>query len=165
MELEPFIKDYNYICLKDGKKYIKEENICIDSCSYQKNYSIEYNNTCVEKCPNGTYLYTERASFSGIKKFCIKNYIYNNENLTDLPEGYYIIDNNLNNIDKCDIKCKHCTKESKQNNSCISCNTNNFYFPKFDDTNNKFVNCYNNNTIGNGYFLADNKYMTCYPTL
>ena len=98
-------------------------------------------------------------------EICKHLYIYNKtENFTDLPEGYYIIDNNLNYIDKCDIKCKHCTKESMQNNLCITCNTNNYYFPKFDNKNNEFINCYNNNTIDDGYFLDNNIYMPCYLT-
>ena len=170
-QLDSFINDCNYICLKDNKRYFKGRNSCVRNCSnllignpggrdldFPPTYKYyEYNNTCVEKCPNDTFLLED--------KICKNYYIYNNnENFTDLPEGYYIIDNNLNYIDKCDIKCKYCTKESMQNNSCISCNTNNYYFPKYDNTNNEFINCYNSNTVEEGYFLDDNIYMPCYPT-
>ena len=157
-----YSNDCNYICLKDNKRFFKEENICIRKCSIIEleeiyPYMYEYNNTCVEKCPNNTIVYED--------EICKHLYIYNKtENFTDLPEGYYIIDNNLNYIDKCDIKCKHCTKESMQNNLCIVCNTNNYYFPKYDDIKNEFINCYNNNTIDDGYFLDNNIYMPCYLT-
>ena len=166
-----FTNDCNFICLKGNKKYFKERSICVKDCSnYQIDnpdmiiddnvevfpHMLEYNNICVEKCPNGTFLFED--------KICKKYYTYHNENFTDIPEGYYIIDNNLNYIDKCNIKCKYCTKESMQNNLCIACNTSNLYFPKFDNTNNEFINCYNSSTIGDGYFLDDSIYMPCYPT-
>ena len=161
-QLESFTKDCNYICLKDNRKFIKEDNICVNTCFYEgSQYNFEYNNTCYKECPTGTY------NFNFYDRLCQKYYTYNNnENFTYLPEGYYILDDNSNNIDKCDIKCKNCTKESKHNNSCIACNINNSYFPKFDITiNNNFINCYNYNTIEDGYFLEDNKiFMPCYPT-
>ena len=59
LKLEFFIKDCNYICLQEGNKFFKEENICVDFCSsiyFNNSYKYVYNNTCFEKCPNGTYL-------------------------------------------------------------------------------------------------------------
>ena len=100
-----------------------------------------------------------------INNICQKYYIYNNsEYYNYLPEGYYITDNNLNNIDKCDIKCRNCTKESMENNLCIDCNYNQSYYPKFNNNNHLFINCYNDNSIDDGYFLDDNIYMPCYQT-
>ena len=31
-QLKSFIKDCNYSCLKDNKKYFKEKNICVNHC-------------------------------------------------------------------------------------------------------------------------------------
>ena len=120
-QLEPYIKDCNYICLNYyNQRLIKENNICVDNCSNYENYFYEYNNTCYKECPNDTY--------NSSSNLCQKYYIYNNsEYYKDLPEGYYIIDNNLNNIDKCDIKCRNCTKESMQYNLCIECNNNKLF--------------------------------------
>ena len=44
---------------------------------------------------------------------------------------------------------------------CISCNEEQNYFPKFNDTNNynSFINCYTN--LEN-YYLKDNIYNPCY---
>ena len=140
-QLDPFTEDCNYICLNIQKKKIIEEN-----------------NICIDHCPNGTF-----PSYNNI---CKKYYIYNNsEYFTDLQEGYYIIDNYLKNIDKCDIKCRYCTIESMQNNLCTDCNINQYYYPKFNNIdNNRYINCYNNISIEDGYFLDNNIYMPCYQT-
>ena len=64
-----------------------------------------------------------------------------------IPVGYYLNDTSLY---KCDIKCYNCTLESVQNNSCISCNNLQNYYPKLLEYSNSnlFVN-YNecNNSI------------------
>ena len=55
-----FNKEKNYICTKnkscpkDFNKLIMEKNKCIDDCRKDENNRFEYNNTCLEKCPNGT---------------------------------------------------------------------------------------------------------------
>ena len=58
--------------------------------------------------------------------------------------------------------------ESKEINQCISCNIEEGYYPKFNDTNNiyPFLNCYNNETIFDGYYLNKTLYSfePCYYT-
>ena len=158
-QLQPFIKACNFICFNySNQRLIKENNICVDNCSNYENYLYEYNYTCNEKCPNYT--------FPSNNNICQKYYIYNNnEYFIDLPEGYYIIDDNEKTIGRCDIKCTNCTKESMQENLCIECNISKSYYPKFNSRdNNGFINCYNNISIEDGYYLDDNEYKQCYPT-
>ena len=62
-------------------------------------------------------------------------------------------------IDKCHDNCKTCEqKGTNENNLCKSCNIENGYYPKKDDSINKdsFFNCYNENTISDGYYLNTN---------
>ena len=48
--------------------------------------------------------------------------------------GHYLDENNIK-VCKCVlVKCDKCSKESYEQNLCLSCN--NGYFPKFDDNNN-----------------------------
>ena len=54
-QLTNFKKDCLYICLTNSsKKYIIEENKCLDNCYDSNGHKFEYNSTCYEKCPNGT---------------------------------------------------------------------------------------------------------------
>ena len=98
---------------------------------------------------------------------CDNYYNYNkSECLDQIPDGYYLNDTILKTIDKCDVKCKLCSKESNEYNQCLSCNNNDGYYSKVDDYkfNNNFVDCYNN--LSNGYYLDEYKniYQLCYST-
>ena len=145
------------ICFIQEHKIIEEEKRCVDSCLYNNQY-LEYNNICYN-CPNGTINFGNNL--------CEEYYkVYNtNEYYKNIPNGYYLINEKLKLIDKCDIKCNNCTKESQNNNLCLSCNTENFFYPKYNDTNNNyFIECYNISTISDGYFLdeSDNFFKQCY---
>ena len=84
----------------------------------------------------------------------------------NILEGYYLNDSDSKILLKCHIKCLNCSLESNLNNLCISCNTENNYYPKLNDNmnNNSFINCYDK--IPEGFFLnKKNKiYESCYPT-
>ena len=57
--IEKFEKNCSGICTTyNSKKYIIEENKCIDNCIEDKKYKYEYNDICYEKCPNNTVLIT-----------------------------------------------------------------------------------------------------------
>ena len=45
----------SYICQSKSKKYIYENNNCVDNCFDDEIYKFEYNNKCYQKCPDGTY--------------------------------------------------------------------------------------------------------------
>ena len=56
--IEKFEKNCSGICTTyNSKKYIIEENKCIDNCIEDKKYKYEYNDICYEKCPNNTSNY------------------------------------------------------------------------------------------------------------
>ena len=139
-------------CPNEANKLILEQKKCIKNCD--DTYKYEYNNnTCYAFCPNNTFTYAHQ-----------------NRCVDEIPMNYYIVDRNKSLIDKCIDKCKNCTKESLQNNnSCISCNIENGYYPIYSDIlNNKtYINCYNNYSSNlNGYYLdlSINAYIKCYNT-
>ena len=70
-------------------------------------------------------------------------------------------------------KCRETTPESSSYNLCISCNTENGYYPAENnlgnDYNNSFIECYNNQTKPINFYLnnsdsKDIKYKPCYET-
>ena len=145
-----------YQCTKENKcpdtyKLIKQKNMCIDECNKDDFYIFEYNKTCF------SYL------------ICEKYYNYEHtECLNEIPEGFYLNDTILKTIDKCDNKCSNCSYESKQKDLCISCNNNDGYYQKINNSNYlnqlEFINCHN--IIEDGYYLdrKDKVYKPCYST-
>ena len=69
-----YIADNSYFCTDSSdcpinhKNIIREKNRCTNKCKNDNIYQYEYNNICLEKCPNGTY-YTETV------KVCYDNNI------------------------------------------------------------------------------------------
>jgi flagellar basal body-associated protein FliL len=62
-ELKNYKKSCSDMCTKYYlKKYIKEDNSCIDSCSTEIIYKYDFNNTCLENCPNNTILANDNVS-------------------------------------------------------------------------------------------------------
>ena len=150
-------KNCSDLCLINSNKYIIGKNKCINSCLNDDLYQYEYNNICYLSCPNGT---KNSANSNLCKPLCEKYYNYQQtECIDDIPLGYYLNDSNLKTIDKCLIKCNNCTLESLLENLCISCNINESYYPKFNDSSNKdkFINCYNQPP--EGYYLDINNRM------
>ena len=76
----------------------------------------------------------------------------------EIKEGYYLYNETLKIVHKCDDKCQNCSFESTQNNLCISCNEKNGYYPLLNDSSNinSFINCYNNLF---GYYLLNKAYV------
>ena len=140
--------------LEQNKKYIIKKDEWIDNCLMDDTFKFEYNKTCYEFCPRGTYNFTENKCKD---LNCSYYYNYNlTECITTIPEGYYCNDSNHKTIDKCNIKCKNCSNDSVSIDLCISCNTINKYYPKIDDISNNYIECYNTNP--EGYILVDNIY-------
>ena len=52
-----------------------------------------------------------------------------------IPNAYYLKNDYFKIIDKCNIKCNNCTKESEKNNLCLSCNIDNSFYSKYNDSN------------------------------
>ena len=138
--LSNFVNDCNNTCFVNvDHKLIKEKRKCINNCYDDDECKYEYNIICYETCPNGTH------------NSSINNY------LCELDDQI---------ISDCDIKCKNCSLKSNINNLCISCNIENNFYPKYNDSSNNdsFINCYNNKL--EGYYLDINNkiYKKCYPS-
>ena len=99
----------NY-CFSENSKYLISEKICVEDCLKNEFYKYEYNQTCMERCPNGThssnineYLCEEDEKFESDSQI-----INLSEYIEIIPIGYY--------FDFEDSKYKPCYRE------CYSCN-------------------------------------------
>ena len=149
-DITKFKKNCSVFCSQNSSKLIIGKNICIDDCKNDMIYKFEYNNTCYNYCPKGTHNSSYNNYLCEEDLICDKYYNYNYTGCLDyIPEGYYLNNTNLKTINKCDIKCGNCSLESLKNNLCISCNTNNNYYPIINDclNNNSFINCYNESQL------------------
>ena len=138
---------------QNQKKINLENGECVDDCSLTNNSKYNYNNTCYSYCPDGTYNNNYKCQdchpdcktcekgndmYSTNCKSCCNpdKYLNFGNCFSECLNGYYN-DGNDNSIKicKCDlIKCLQCSKESFEQDLCISCNDG--YYPKFDDINN-----------------------------
>jgi surface protein len=154
----------NCTCYQNSYKFFYEKSECIDSCSKDEIYKLEYENICYQACPNRTQISSTNTNLCEKDLICEKYYNYEYTGCIDeIPIGYYLNDTNRKTIDKCNIKCNECSLESVQFDLCISCNESNNYFPKDNEINDTFKNCYNDE---DGYFLDINNkvYKPCYST-
>ena len=123
---------------------LKTIDKCHDNCKTCEEKGTNENNNCLT-CPD---IGKKFLDLGNCKESCIN--------------GLFV----ENSIIKCkcstNIACNYCSKESKEYNLCISCNTEKGYYPKNDDENNigSFIKCYNNETIfcSNYYYLNNSKY-------
>ena len=117
-------------CFKNESKLIIDNRTCIDKCDNDGVYKYEYKNICFKSCTEiSEYLY-------GSPDYEIY-YNYNKSKCIDeIPVGYYLNDTINKMIDKCDIKCKSCNKQSIMNDLCLSCNIENNYYPIINNSSN-----------------------------
>ena len=67
-ELKNYRKSCSDICYKYfSKKYLKENNSCIDSCANEVIYKYDFNNNCIEKCPDNTILGNDNLTCHSIE--------------------------------------------------------------------------------------------------
>ena len=154
----------NCSCYNNSYKFFYDKSECIDSCSKDAIYKLEYENICYQTCPHGTHMSPQNNNICEKDLECEHYYNYEYTGCIDeIPTGYYLNDTNRKTIDKCQIKCKECSFESIVLDLCISCNESNNYFPKYNEINNSFYDCYNNE---DGYYLDINNkvYKPCYST-
>ena len=115
-------------------------NSCDNNCFKNETKLIIDNKACIEECDNNIYKYEYKSicfkSCSEISEYFYGNlnyeiyYNYDKTKCIDkIPDGYYLNETNNKTIDKCDIKCKTCKNESNINDLCLSCNTENKYYP------------------------------------
>ena len=90
-ELKNYRKSCSDMCTKYySKKYIKEDNSCIDSCSTEIIYKYDFNNTCLENCPNNTILANDNVTCNLIEDN-EKNITNNNKDNTNNGNGKKIL--------------------------------------------------------------------------
>ena len=106
----------NHNCIECINNYkLIFRNNCIENCADSDNFKYEFNKTCYESCPFGTIPFNN--SYLCIDLNCSKYYNYNGtECIDEIPEGYYLYNETLKTVNKCDDKCQNCTYESTQNN-------------------------------------------------
>ena len=91
-ELKNFNNNCSEICINYNlKKYIFQNNTCIDNCTLENIFKYEYNNICYERCPNNTILGNDSY-------YCIPDKAINEElnsdnmiNDSDNESKYWII--------------------------------------------------------------------------
>jgi len=152
--------------------------LCIKlDCEY---YSIN-KTECFEYFPEGYYIYDKDKKIIDKChencKTCTKKEDENNNNCITCKNGYFFeegncvtactynsyIDNNGNNICTCssNIKCKECSKESFEDDLCISCNIEGGFYPIYFETLNygNSIHCYDD---FKGNYLENNMYYPCH---
>ena len=100
----------------------------------------------------------------GLNCSCYYNY-EKTSCLSNVPDGFFFNDSVAKTIEKCDIKCSKCDKESQGNNKCLSCNNKEGYYSKSDEVkdNNNYISCYKNNSIEGFYLnLTSNSFEQCF---
>ena len=164
------------------KKINLANNQCVNDCSSTSNNRYNYNNECHGNCPIRTYndnfickdCHTDcrtcekgaEASNTNCKSCSDISKALNMGNcVSNCLNGFYFdeIDTSIK-ICKCDlIKCYKCTKESFEQNLCISCNNENGYYPKYDDyiNGNVYFDCYQSIE---GYYLDSGYFKSCYES-
>ena len=127
---------------------LKTIDKCHDNCKTCDKGPTNDNNNCLT-CPDTGTIYFDLG------------------NCTDKCDNGHFIDNSINKC-KCssNITCEICSVESMKYNLCESCNIEDGYYPKINDSINigKFINCYNKDTISQGYYLNINtkQYEVCF---
>ena len=120
-------------CPESYNKLIIEKKQCIDDCKNEDKYYYEFNNTCYEKCPEGTYLLSNHEDYK----------CYN-----IAPDGYYL-DSTEEIFKKCYESCNKCQiGGTENNNNCIECK------PDYSSYINPYniINCYK---ICQSYYYFD----------
>ena len=143
----------SYDC-PENYKLIQVKFQCIENCFDDLDYKFEFNNKCYTFCPFGSNSSDNKTFICKCKKYYD---IINNLCIEEIPEGYYFDGETLK---KCDVKCFNCSFESiSQNNSCLSCNINKGFYPKFENniSNNLFNECYNYTPYG--YYFQNDSYI------
>ena len=132
-----------YFCNSTEFKTIDK---CHENCKTCNKSPTEYNNNC-ETCKDDGPIYFDLGN---CREICEHNSFLDTDSILKC---------------KCtkNISCKYCTEESNELNLCLSCNSEEGYYPKIDDEIrvDGFINCYKN---PEEYFLKNEKYEKCYTS-
>ena len=153
-------KDLGYYPLKDDINNINPFFNCYNNETKPQNYYLDniaqLYKPCHMKC-------NECSEESANSQLCIscnveQHYYPKSDDISayincykTAPEKYYF-NSSSNQFEPCPSKCKKCTQNSLIDQLCTSCNIEENFYPKSDDTN-TFKNCYNDDTIPENYFF------------
>jgi hypothetical protein len=113
-------------CQGKYNKSILEKSKCIDDCKKDDTYRYAFNNTCYQKCPNGTYILEDQEDL-----ICYDHFL----------DGYYL-DSKNEIYKKCYETCNVCNKGgNKTNNNCLECKTNYTFYTDLLNIPNCYPNC------------------------
>ena len=134
-----YIDNFFYNC--NNLKYINFENAIIKKEAKSIFNTIDSNhNICTHSPILISIIKSKSATLNCENNYCINQiegddcssvnykYIYSNKFYENCPDGTY--NNNFNCID-CDEKCSLCSKESTEQNLCLSCNNLDNYYEKY----------------------------------
>ena len=133
IDTKKYLLGINAISNCSDDYFKKNENTDLDTniCDINK---YEYNNICLDKCPNGTIMNNNKCEDNSCK-------INSTECLNNTPKGYYL-DMNDNIYKKCYENCNYCYgKGDKENNSCIECKDNYIFLNDSINNNNCYKKC------------------------
>ena len=159
-DLSSYSNKCNSNCFQNEFKLIIDKRICVDKCNNGDGFNYEYKNICFQTCEEiSEYLY-------GNSEYEIYYNYDKTKCIDEVPDGYFLNDSNKKTIDKCNIKCKTCNKESNIKDLCLSCNIKNKYYPILNNNSNinSFIDCFNKTPSG---YIFDNfslSYKPCYPS-
>ena len=183
--------EYNHNCYESCPigTHLGEDNnfLCQDNLNCNQSYFNYAQTECISSVPDGYYCNdTELKTIDKCHENCQKcneGPSIDNNNCIKCNEPLYlemgncvmnctngILTNQINKECKCslDIKCNSCLRESVMINKCLSCNEDEGYYQKYNDTNNYLllINCYNKETIDDGYYLDKNlnMFIPCFRT-
>ena len=103
---------------------------CFESCLITQKNFYEYDSECLTKCPYGTEENPKGSYICREIIDCSQSY-YNydkTECIDEIPEGFYCDDETKKTINKCQDKCKTCELKSVEDDLCIKCNEDNYFF-------------------------------------
>ena len=168
-QLYYFDEDNNYQCCiicPVGYNLISQKNKCTKDCRNDSPYIYQYDNTCLEECPQGYHAPNDdKVCVIALKCDLYYNYDYTGC-LNEIPEGYFCNSTEKKTIDKCKQKCKKCSLESHNKDLCTECNNEDGYYKLEDDSLSDINQFQCFNIIPEGYYLDknDNLFKKCYKT-
>ena len=134
----------------DGNQNCKT---CNQESPYKYLINDESNHTCVENCPENTYLDEEKKQCLKCSEFCEK---CENGKCLKCFDGYYLDDNICK---KCSDNCETCFKgpEENGNQNCITCNqnSNNKYLINDENNHTCVNNCPENTYLDNNHKICE----------
>ena len=170
---------------QESRSKITENNDCVENCTlteYKYEYKFKCYSGCLDRTYNNNYICEDchenckacNGPFTFDNNNCISclsssKYLYFGNCIDECPRNnsYYFNESINQNICNYELKqCKTCSLESLNKNMCVSCDTEEGYYPTYDDlyiNNLSFYNCYKSLE---GYYLDEETltFKLCYTS-